>query len=298
MGYLLKIGMMNQIRPILPLFWFLLTNLGICLYLSLTVGLFGVDMAELWAWILLISTTCAALLLLSSRLIVRHLYKVASVDGHAGMKEQQLHLIAARQARQVGIAAPELGIYKSQELNAFAVGSGRDRAMLVVSQGLLDHLSLDELSAVTAHEITHIANGDMLIMSLMQGVINLCVYLPAMALSHLLNILFLKQVHFGSINYYLNVLFQLTIGGLASLLVMWFSRQQEFRADAGAVQLAGQAETLAALRAIQAGGHIEMIAPPFVFSDLNGYDLSAGMTRLFSSHPPIAERIAALRTSS
>jgi len=295
MRYFLTTDMMNRVRPMLPLFWFLLTNLVVCLYLSLTFSLFGVDMAKLWSSVFLISSACAALLLLSARFIVRHVYKVSRVDGQAGMKEQQLYLIAARQAQKAGIAAPELGISNSRELNAFAVGSGRNRAMLVLSQGLLDHLSLDELSAVTAHEITHIANSDMLIMTLMQGVINLCVYLPAMVLSHLLNVLLLRRVHFGSINYYLNVLFQLSIGGLASLLVMWFSRQQEFRADAGAVQLAGQAETLAALRALQAGGHADLVAP---VSALNGDGRSAGMTRLFSSHPSIAERIAALRTPS
>ena len=188
-----------------------------------------------------------------------------------------------------------MAIYQAQEKNAFAVAVGHRHAMLVVSQGLLDSLTLDELSAVIGHEMTHIATGDMLALSLMQGVVNMCVHFPARLSGIVLDRLFFRRSHFEPVYKAISLFLQLSLGGISSLIVMWFSRQREFRADAGGANLAGHAEMMAALRSLQAAGsQTEPTIHPFAVFGLNGRFFATGLWRLFSSHPSLKERIQAL----
>jgi len=297
---------MKTINFITPLLWFLLTNAGVCLLLSINLSLFGLDAAllregiglrDIWLGVLLLSSLAAAGLILGSRLIIHYYLGARMVHEPTDTKLQQLKIIIAQQARVAKIRAPALAVYESPEMNAFAVGSGRWDSVLVVSQSLLDGLTLDELSAVVGHEMTHITNGDMLTLSFMQAVVNICVYFPAYLLGSGLDRLFFRHRHFRPIYKSIRLFLQLSLGGIASLIVMWFSRQREFRADAGGAQLAGYAEMMAALRSLQAGRHDEVAMHPFWSFGLNAYMPDSGLWRLFTSHPSLAERIKALYQS-
>lgn len=301
--YLVRVMKRTFRDDIAPLLWFLLTNAGVCLlsYLSLSLlGLnavlaeSGVGPVEICLGIVLLSGGGAAGMLLAAKPIIRYFLAVRVVDDSMGAKVQQLQLIVASQAGRIGIIAPQLAVYPAPEMNAFAVGGGRRRAMLVVSQGLLDSLTLDELSAVIGHEMTHITSGDVLTLSLMQGVVNMCVHFPARLLGMGLDRLLFRDSHFGPVYKSISLFLQLTLGGIASLIVMWFSRRREFRADAGGAQLAGHAEMMAALRSLRAGGQGDPARPVFTVFGQNSHFLSNGFWRLFSSHPTLTERIKAL----
>lgn len=289
---------------ITPLFWFLLTNAGVCLLLSLNLSLSGLDqslaekglgLAEICLGVLSISTLGAVVLILSSKIIIRYYLGARIVDDAMDTKLQQLNIIVARQATLADIKTPALAVYDSHEMNAFAVGSGRQNSMLVISQSLLDALTLDELSAVIGHEMTHITNGDILALSLMQGTVNMCVHFPVRLLGMGgLDRLFFRHSHFGPISKTISLFLQLCLGGIASLIVMWFSRQREFRADAGGAKLAGHPEMLAALRCLQAGSQAVPVVHPFAVFGLNGNFPDSGFWHMFTSHPSLAERIRVL----
>lgn len=296
--------MLRQLQEYFPpLLWFFLTNAGVCVQASVSITLTGLTtplalrgttIVDIGMGVLVLSTTGAVGMLLASKLILRYFLGARRADDTMGTKVQQLKLIVAAQAGRAGVAPPVLMVYDTREKNAFAVGRGRHHAMLVVSQGLLDSLTLDELSAVIGHEMTHIRNGDVLIRSLMQGVVNVVVYFPARLLGAGLDRVFFPDYPQGPINKTISVLLQLTVGGLASLLVMWFSRQREFQADAGGAKLAGHAEMMAALRALQAGESREPVSHPFAVLGLNSRYLGSGVGRWFTSHPSLSERIEAL----
>lgn len=286
-----------------PLGWFVLANLGICLLLGFWLYLTSLDLLlisydiylhDIWLTIAILSLTGTLILLLASRLIVRLYLDARVVDESMGTKEQQLRLIMEKQARQAGINPPQLAIYQADALNAFAIGHSKQHAMLVISRGLVDHLSLDELSAVVGHEITHIANGDMLSLSIMQGVLNLCVHLPARLLGIIFDQWLLDRSAPGPVARSVTIFLQVFIGGLTSLLVMWFSRQREFRADAGGAVLAGRAEMLAALRYLYEGEKQSMPNGFSTFS-MSGESVESRISRFFRSHPSLAERIEALQ---
>ena len=286
-----------------PLCWFLSTNVAVCLLFYLNLSLLGlaevlssrgVGLAEIWFAILFCSSLSAAGLILGSKMVIRYYLGARIVDDTADTKLLQLRLIVIQQAKSAGIMVPTLAVYHSHDMNAFAVGSGRQNAILVISQSLLDALTLDELSAVIGHEITHITNGDMLTLSLMQGVVNLCVHFPARLFGMGLDKLFFMCCRVRPAVRTISLLLQICLGGMASLIVMWFSRQREFRADAGGAKLAGYPEMLAALRCLQAGSQTEPVVRPFAVFGLNGKLSDSRFWRLFTSHPSLAERIKVL----
>lgn len=290
---------------IIPTLWFLAANAGVCLLASLSLSLTGLDglladrglgWIEIYGGIVLLSSCGALGMILASKPIIHYFLDARVVDDSMGTKLHQLQLIVERQARQAMLNCPELAVYQAQEKNAFAVAVGPRHAMLVVSRGLLDSLTLDELSAVVGHEMTHIANGDMLTLSLMQGVVNMYVHFPARLSGMLLDGLFFRHAHIEPVYRSLSLLLQLSLGGISSLIVMWFSRQREFRADTGGARLAGHAEMMAALRSLQAAGsQTESSIHPFAVFGLNGQFFTTGFWRFFSSHPSLNERIRALR---
>jgi heat shock protein HtpX len=200
----------------------------------------------------------------------------------------------AAQSKQVGIGMPEVAIYPSNDINAFATGARRDASLVAVSTGLLNRLGKDEIEAVLAHEVSHVANGDMITLTLIQGIVNTFVIFLSRVVGFFVDRVILKNERGLGLGYFLSsIVAQIVFGILASTIVMWFSRQREFRADEGGAKLAGKSKMINALRALQRAHEPEGLPEP-----LNAFGISAkkkgGWMRLFMSHPPIEERIEAL----
>ncbi len=198
-----------------------------------------------------------------------------------------------RQARQAGIGMPEVAIYESPDLNAFATGARRDSALVAVSTGLLQRMDRREVEAVLGHEITHVANGDMVTLTLIQGVVNTFVLFLSRVIGYVVDkTVFRSERNHGPGFFITSIVAQVLLGILASMIVAWFSRQREFRADIGGAGLAGRDGMIAALQRLKTVHD----APPLPDS-MKAFGISggAGLSRLFLSHPPLDERIAALR---
>ena len=206
--------------------------------------------------------------------------------------EKWLLDIVARQAQAVGIGMPEVGIFQTPDPNAFATGMNKNSALVAVSTGLLQNMNADEVEAVVGHEISHVANGDMVTMALMQGVVNTFVYFFASIIGHVVDrVIFKTERGYGPAYYITQIVMQIVLSILASMLVMWFSRYREFKADAGGAKLAGREKMIGALRALQRAHEPEELPGQLAAFGIHG----GGVQRLFMSHPPLEERIAALQ---
>jgi heat shock protein HtpX len=199
-----------------------------------------------------------------------------------------------RQAREAGIGMPEVAIYDAPEPNAFATGARRDNALVAVSTGLLHNMRREEVEAVLAHEVSHVANGDMVTLTLIQGVVNTFVIFFSRVIGHLVDrLVFRTERGHGPGFWIVTIVAQLLLGILASMIVMWFSRQREFRADAGGARLAGREKMISALEKLKQG-HNAALPDQLSAFGISGHRAS-GLKRLFMTHPPLDERIAALR---
>jgi heat shock protein HtpX len=188
---------------------------------------------------------------------------------------------------------PEVAIYDSPDMNAFATGMSRNSALVAVSTGLLRSMQRDEVEAVLGHEITHVANGDMVTLALIQGVVNTFVIFLSRVIGHVVDrAVFKVERGHGPAFWITTIIAQVVLGILASMIVMWFSRQREFRADAGGASLAGRQKMIDALRRLQMGSQAALPDQLAAFGISGGAD---GIKRLFMSHPPLEERIAALQ---
>ncbi|PKM11597.1 MAG: protease HtpX [Gammaproteobacteria bacterium HGW-Gammaproteobacteria-3] len=206
--------------------------------------------------------------------------------------EKWLTDVVARQAREAGIGMPEVGIFQTPDANAFATGMNKNNALVAVSTGLLQNMNADEVEAVVGHEISHVANGDMVTMALMQGVVNTFVYFFASIIGHLVDrVVFKTERGYGPAYFVTQIVMQIVLSILASMLVMWFSRYREFRADAGGAKLAGREKMIGALRALQRAHEPAELPGQLAAFGIHG----GGVRRLFMSHPPLEERIAALQ---
>jgi heat shock protein HtpX len=200
-----------------------------------------------------------------------------------------------RQAQSAGIGMPEVAVYDAPDVNAFATGWNRNDALVAVSTGLLNNMSKDEIEAVLAHEISHVANGDMVTLALIQGVVNTFVVFFAKLFGYFVDRVLLKNDERegpGMGAFVAEIAAQLVLGVLASIIVMWFSRQREFRADAGGAGLAGRQKMIAALERLKVNH--EQASLPQNMAAMAIFD-SSGFSRLFMTHPPLDERIEALR---
>jgi heat shock protein HtpX len=198
-------------------------------------------------------------------------------------------------AQQAGIGMPEVAVFDSPDVNAFATGMSRDSALVAVSTGLLSAMQRDEIEAVLGHEITHVANGDMVTLTLIQGVVNTFVIFFSRIVGHLVDRLVFKvERGHGPAFWITSMIAQLVLGILASMIVMWFSRQREFRADAGGARLAGRDKMVAALQRLLAGHATAPLPDQMAAFGIAG-GIGHGLKRLFMSHPPLEERIAALQ---
>ncbi len=209
--------------------------------------------------------------------------------------EQWLVATVRRQAEQAGIGMPEVAIYDAPDVNAFATGASRNKALVAVSTGLLSRMTQEEAEAVLAHEVSHVANGDMVTLALIQGVVNTFVIFLSRVIGHLVDrVVFKTERGHGPAFWVTAIVAELVLGILASIIVMWFSRQREFRADAGGASLAGRQKMIAALERLQQSAGQPHLPDQMAAFGISG-GIGQGLKKLFMSHPPLEERIAALR---
>jgi heat shock protein HtpX len=286
------------------IFLFLVTNLAVMVVIGVIFNLLGLhsslaangvnlDLKKLLVMSAIIGSTGSIISLFMSKWSAKRGMGVVVIEHPQNQTEQWLMNIVARQAQMAGIGMPEVGIFESPEPNAFATGASRDNALVAVSTGLLHAMSADEVEAVVGHEISHVANGDMITMALMQGVVNTFVYFFATVIGHFVDKVILKNEEsgYGWAYYVTQMVAQIALGILASMLTMWFSRYREFRADAGGANLAGREKMIAALQALQRGQEPEALPGQLAAFGISG----GGSMKLFMTHPPLEERIAALQ---
>lgn len=284
---------------------FLATNLAIIVVLSITLRLLGVerildaqgvglDLNALLMFAAVFGFGGALISLALSKWTAKRLTGAQVISEPRTPTEIWLVETVRRQAKQAGIGMPEVAIYDAPEVNAFATGASRNHALVAVSTGLLQTMTRDEAEAVLAHEVSHIANGDMVTLALIQGVVNTFVIFLSRVIGHLVDrVVFKTERGHGPAFWITVVIAELVLGILASLIVMWFSRQREFRADRGGASLAGRDKMIAALERLAAGRTAPLPDQMAAFGIAGG--LGSGIKRLFMTHPPLEERIAALK---
>ncbi len=287
-------------------FLFIITNLAIIVVLSITLRLFGferildeqgtdLDINSLLLFAAVFGFGGSFMSLAMSKWTAKRFTGAQVIEMPRNAQEHWLVATVQRQAKIAGIGMPEVAIYEAPDVNAFATGMSKNAALVAVSTGLLSNMSQDEAEAVLAHEVSHIANGDMVTLALIQGVVNTFVIFLSRVIGHTIDrAVFKTQEGHGPAFWVTTIIAEIVLGVLASIIVMWFSRQREFRADAGGASLAGKEKMIAALRRLQLT-HKHAHLP----DQLAAFGISGsrnGLTRLFMSHPPLEERIAALET--
>ena len=285
---------------------FLATNLAVVLVLSIVLRLLGVDRIldesgsglnyqSLLVLSLVIGFGGSFISLAMSKWMAKRSTGAKVITAPSNATESWLLNTVERLARQAGIDTPEVAIYNSPDLNAFATGARRNSALVAVSTGLLQGMKQEEVEAVLAHEITHVANGDMVTLTLVQGVVNTFVIFLSRVVGHFVDRVILKNNRGHGIGYFISVMAaQVLLGVLASIIVMWVSRYREFRADAGSAELNGRQPMINALARLQGGVQAPLPESMEAFG-ISGRPAPSGIRRLFMSHPPIEERIAALQ---
>jgi heat shock protein HtpX len=283
---------------------FLVTNIAVLVVLSIVAHVLGVDayvanQGGNWTGLLAFAAVFgfggALISLFISKWSAKRLMGVRVLGGAGvGADEQWLLTTVAAQATRAGIGMPEVGIFDSADPNAFATGASRNNALVAVSTGLLQRLSRPQVEAVLGHEIAHVANGDMVTLTLIQGVLNTFVIFLARIIGNIIDKSILRNENGRGMGYMVSVFVaELLLGVLASVIVMWFSRRREFRADAGGALLAGTPNMIGALEALHRAHD------PGLPQQLSAFGISGGTPtgwkRFFMSHPPIEARIAALR---
>ena len=283
---------------------FLATNLAIVLVLSLTLRLLGVEpyltqhglnLGSLLIFAAVMGMGGSFISLAISKWTAKRMTGAQVIESAATSTEFWLVETVRRQAQAAGIGMPEVAIFDSPDINAFATGMSRNKALVAVSTGLLQHMSRDEAEAVLGHEISHVANGDMVTLALIQGVVNTFVIFLSRVIGQAVDrIIFKSERAHGPAFFITYIVAELVLGVLASIIVMWFSRRREFRADRGGAELAGRESMIAALQKLklaQEQPHLPEKMAAFGISGGQGL----GLKRLFMTHPPLDERIAALR---
>jgi len=285
------------------IFLFLATNIAILIVVSIVFNVLGLsgtldargvnlNLNALLVMSAVIGMSGSFISLAMSKWSAKKAMGVYVIEQPQNQTEKWLVETVARLARQANIGMPEVGMFQQHEANAFATGMSKNSALVAVSTGLLETMSADEVEAVLGHEITHVSNGDMVTMALMQGVVNTFVYFFATLIGHVVDrVVFKTERGYGPAYYITQMVAQLVLGILASMLVMWFSRRREFRADAGGAALAGRQKMVGALRALQRSHEPAALPAQLAAFGING----GGVMRLFMSHPPLEERIAALQ---
>lgn len=281
------------------------TNIAVLLVLSVVVRLLGLDryldasgtnLGGLLAFAAVFGFGGAFISLAMSKWMAKRSMGVRVITNPSTPVEQWLVSTVRAQAEQAGIAMPEVGVFDSPEPNAFATGARRDASLVAVSTGLLQNMRREEVEAVLGHEIAHVANGDMVTLTLIQGVVNTFVIFLSRIIGGLIDKAVFRSENGHGPGYFISVLVtQLVLGVLASMIVMAFSRYREFRADAGGARLAGTQNMIGALEALRrAQGRAQGLPEGMQAFGISGHK-AGGFKRLFMSHPPLEERIEALQ---
>ncbi|ARP93441.1 MAG: protease HtpX [Gammaproteobacteria bacterium] len=284
---------------------FLATNLAILLVLSVSMRLLGVEpwlneqglnLTALLIFAAVMGFGGSLISLAVSKWMAKKMMGVRVIKAPSNTTEAWLVDTVRKYARQAGIGMPEVGIYDAPDVNAFATGMSRNKALIAVSTGLLQQMTREEAEAVLGHEVAHAANGDMVTLALIQGVVNTFVLFLSRVIGHTVDrIIFKSENGHGPAFWVTVIIADLVLGILASLIVMWFSRQREFRADAGGASLAGRGAMIAALERLSA------LQPASLPDKMTAFGIAgggaSGLKRLFMTHPPLTKRIAALKAA-
>jgi heat shock protein HtpX len=281
---------------------FLATNLAVMLLLGIVLTVlqrvFGVTLGNTGGLLVMAAVFGfggAFISLAMSKFVAKRMMGVRVIDAPANADEAWLLATVQRQAEQAGLKMPEVGIFDAPELNAFATGPSRNNSLVAVSTGLLRAMDRDQAEAVLGHEVSHVANGDMVTMALIQGVLNTFVIFLARTLGRVVDSMISGGRDGPGPMYWIIVMvLDLVFGLLASMVAMWFSRRREFRADAGGAALAGREKMISALERL-ALNHGQTALPTAIKAFGISGAMAHGLRRLFMTHPPLAERIQALR---
>jgi heat shock protein HtpX len=283
---------------------FLITNFAILFVASVTLRLLGIEpwlnaqginFTSLLVFGAVIGFGGAFISLAMSKWMAKKMMGVKVIEQPQGEVETWLVETVRRQAQLAGIGMPEVGYFNSPEPNAFATGANRNNALVAVSSGLVNRMSREEVEAVLGHEMTHVSNGDMVTLTLIQGVVNTFVFVFSRVIGSLVDkVVFGNREGHGPGFWVTTIVAQLVLSFLATMVVMWFSRQREFRADSGGARLAGRQNMIGALEALKRN-HPQALPDQMAAFGIAG-GLGDGLKRLFMSHPPLEERIAALRS--
>jgi len=289
------------------IFLFLATNLAVIVVLSITLRLLGVerildeqgvglDLNALLLFAAVFGFGGSFISLLISKWMAKRATGAQVIEVPSNTTERWLVDTVKRQADRAGIGMPEVAVYDAPEVNAFATGWNRNNALVAVSTGLLTNLTQGEAEAVLAHEVSHVANGDMVTLALIQGVVNTFVIFLSRVIGYLVDRMVFKVERGHGPAFWITVIIaEVLLAVLASIIVMWFSRQREFRADAGGAQLAGRSRMIAALERLKMNHEQPAQLPDNIKAFGISGGVAGGLKRLFMSHPPLDERIAALR---
>jgi heat shock protein HtpX len=283
---------------------FMATNLAIMVTLSVVLSLLGIagfrlpggglDYGALMVFCLVWGMGGAFISLALSRIIAKRAMGVQLVDGRSGREDLDwLYATVHQLTDRAGLPMPEVGVYDSPEVNAFATGPSRKRSLVAVSSGLLRGMRRDEVEGVLAHEVAHIQNGDMVTMTLIQGVVNAFVMFFARIIANIARNAVDERMS-GLVGFVTTIVLDIAFGFLGMIIVAWFSRAREFRADAGAGSLAGKGKMVAALQRLQQSTRmVDTSQPSLATMKIAGV---GGVRALFSTHPPLEARIAALQS--
>ena len=290
------------------IFLFLATNVAVLVVLSVAMQVLGIesllaeqgtqlDLQALLIFSAIIGFSGSFISLAISKWSAKRMTGARVIETPRNATESWLVSTVKRQAEAAGIGAPEVAIYDSPDVNAFATGASRNKALVAVSTGLLNQLGQREVEAVLGHEVSHVANGDMVTLALIQGVVNTFVVFLSRVIGFLVDrVVFRTERGYGPGFFITSIVAQIVLGILASTIVMWFSRRREFRADAGGARLAGRDGMISALEGLR-----RIHQPSQLPESMQAFGISpghaVGLKRLFMSHPPLEERIAALRNA-
>ncbi len=286
------------------IFLFLATNMAIVLVLSVTMRLLGVEpylnanglnLTSLLIFAAVMGFGGSFISLAISKWSAKKAMGVRVIETPANSTEFWLMEAVRTYSAKSGIKMPEVGVFDTPEVNAFATGMSKNSSLVAVSSGLLQQMSRSEAEAVIGHEVAHVANGDMVTLALIQGVVNTFVMFLSRVIGHLVDrVVFKTERGHGPAFFVTMIVAELVLGILASIIVMWFSRQREFRADRGGAALAGRPHMIAALE------RLNSLHPAPLPEKMAAFGISGGggIKRLFMTHPPLAERIAALRNDA
>jgi len=288
---------------------FLATNIAILVVLSIVLSLLGVgrildeqgvglNLYNLLIFAAVFGFGGAFISLAISKWMAKRMTGAKVIETPRNQVESWLLDTVRRQAQKAGIGMPEVAVFDSPAPNAFATGMKRDNALVAVSTGLLRNMNQDEVEAVLGHEISHVANGDMVTLTLIQGVVNTFVIFLSRVVGHFVDRVILKNEEGHGIGFFVTtIIAQIVFGILASTIVFWFSRQREFRADAGGSNLAGREKMISALEKLRRGAGEPLPDQMSAFGISGKQERKSSWKDLFMTHPPIEDRIAALKNA-